>query len=599
MPAPRFPALSQSKISGQPYLHPGLLLLWIAIGAMIRFSQLAAKPPWTDEFATLVFSLGQSFKPVLLDQAIALETLLQPLRLETMGTAQDVWHHLLTEDVHPPLYFLLSHAWLRLFSNPESGPLVSIELARSLPALLGVAAIPALYGLSWLLLRSPVASHLTAALMAVSPYGVYLAQEARHYTLGILWVIASLCCLVVAVQRMERHAPLPLWLAGLWIGVNGLGIATHYFFILTLGAMTLALAGLAFSQMRQSRSLKSAPWRRIYLVMIGTAIAGAVWLPILRDLRSREITQWIQSDQPFNWLDLVNPLVQSIAAWTTMLVLLPIESDQLAVAIVAGIVMLGFIVWVVPRLYRGLRAAASAPASGLSVRVMMGVVLGAIALFFFIAYGLRTDITRGARYSFVYFPAVILLLGTSLAALWTLDSSRSGSGSSGSGSSGSGFSGLSSGQRAVVGILLVSCLSGLTVVHNLGYRKYYRPDLLVPLIQARSQNPVLIATTHYTLVQTGEIMGIGWQWRSPQAPPQTPPQFLLAQEQQNPCEQNCASTATLQKALAQVKTPVDLWLINFHAPPLLDPARCQLDSEPRPYVSGYSYQLYRCAATSP
>ena len=48
-----------------------LLLLYIAIAAIIRFTNLGSKPPWADEWATLVFSLGNSFKTVPLDKVIS------------------------------------------------------------------------------------------------------------------------------------------------------------------------------------------------------------------------------------------------------------------------------------------------------------------------------------------------------------------------------------------------------------------------------------------------------------------------------------------------------------------------------------------------
>jgi uncharacterized membrane protein len=588
----RIPFLS-SSLTAHPGFQLFLLLLWTSIGAILRFSHLGSKPLWTDEFATLVFSLGHSFETVLLDRIISLDALLQPLQLAPVAGTQAVLQFLLTEDVHPPLYFVLSNVWLRSFSANTG--LVSVELARSLPALLGTASIPAMFGLSWLVLRSPAAGQLTAAMMAVSPFGVYLAQEARHYTLGILWVIASLCCLGVTLRLMQHNRPLPLWLGALWILINGLGIATHYFFILSLGAMAIALLGLGIRQARTNPKIwLTAPWRRIYGVMLGTAMTALVWLPILQSIRSREITQWIQNDQPFNWLDLVNPIVQSIAAWTTMIILLPVEADHLGVAIVAGTGMVLFILWAIPQLYLGLRQALLVPATGGVVSVMLGVVLGAIALFFLIAYGLRTDITRGARYSFVYFPAVILLVGTSLAALW--DRPPQISVDKPSVNKPSVNKGIFATKRAVILIGLFALLSSLTVVNNLGYRKYYRPELLVQLIQARSTQPVLIATTHQTLVQTGEMMGLGWQLS--QQPLSSSAQFLLAHELQNPCEMNCPATIILKEAIAETDNPIDVWLVNFHAPVSLDPTRCRLDQQPRPYVSGYSYQEYHCGPSS-
>ena len=74
-----------SKISTR-WLHPLLLLGWFIIGLGLRFTNLTAKPPWIDEFATIVFSLGNSFLPVPIDQAIAPEILLQPLQPNPAAT---------------------------------------------------------------------------------------------------------------------------------------------------------------------------------------------------------------------------------------------------------------------------------------------------------------------------------------------------------------------------------------------------------------------------------------------------------------------------------------------------------------------------------
>ena len=184
---------------------------------------------------------GIAFETVPPDRLISLADLMQPLQLPAGNTA-GVLRYLLSEDVHPPFYFVLANVWMRWFST-DSG-LVSLGLARSLPAWFGVAAIPAMFGLSWLLLRSIVVSQLATAMMALSPFAVYLAQEARHYTFGVLWVIASLSCLVLAVQRLRQRRVLSIGLMLSWVVVNGLGIASHYFFMISLTAMTIALGRL-------------------------------------------------------------------------------------------------------------------------------------------------------------------------------------------------------------------------------------------------------------------------------------------------------------------------------------------------------------------
>lgn len=101
------------------WFHFLLLLVWLAIATGLRFTHLAAKPPWNDEFATVVFSLGNSFRTVPINQVIALDTLLKPLQLNPDAGIRDVIHNLMTESTHPPIYFGLNHLWMQLFSTVD------------------------------------------------------------------------------------------------------------------------------------------------------------------------------------------------------------------------------------------------------------------------------------------------------------------------------------------------------------------------------------------------------------------------------------------------------------------------------------------------
>lgn len=553
-----------------------LLLVWLAIGTGLRFLQLAAKPPWTDEFSTLVFSLGNSFQSVPLNQVIALDVLLQPLQLNSTAGITDVVQHLFTESNHPPLYFILAHWWMHLW-QPELG-LVSVWGARSLSAIFGAASIPATYTLSWLAFRSRLISHLAAAMIAVSPYGIFLAQEARHYTLAILWVIASLSCFVIATRHIQHRTPLPVWVVATWIIVNFLGISTHYFFSLTLCAEALVLIALRWDKRGalEPRKILVSPWRQIYLVAVGTIITGLVWLPVfLHSSSGGELTEWIQNGDRggLAWL---NPIFQAAAAWITMLSLLPVEASALPVVIGSGVVMIIFFFWAVPILYRGYKTLSKQPETSLITQVFAGVVCSAIALFFFFTYALNIDLTRGARYNFVYFPAVMVLIGASLAVCWNPSKSRVVLGEKKQKL-------FLDGKTAVVLIWFIALLGGLTVACNFGYQKYYRPDLLMQLIQQASQVPILIATIHKTHVQTGEIMGIAREFKLSSS---TSPLFLLV----HPNQRN-ASTI-LQQTLDQVPHPLDLWMVNFYAP--VEVKNCVADPQSLPPVDGYNYELYHC-----
>ncbi|GAX39700.1 hypothetical protein NIES4075_06560 [Tolypothrix sp. NIES-4075] len=586
------------------WFHPLLLLIWLFIAIGLRLTNLTAKPPWTDEFSTLVFSLGNSFLPVPLDQAIAPDILLQPLQPQASASINDVWTHLSTESNHPPLYFMLAHWWMRLF--PTEDNLVSLWGARSLSAIFGALSIPAIYALSWLTFRSRFVAHIAAAIMAVSPFGIFLAQEARHYTLAILWVIASLACLVITTRHIQNRTQLPISIALSWVVINALGIATHYFFSLTLCTEAFVLIFLAWQQWREggrgkgdkgdkgefaflsspappappspplpiphSPHLPHSPWSRIYAVAAGTFVAGVVWLPVfLQNSYGDKLTDWIQAPRVgFAW---ISPLFQAFAAWVTMQFLLPVESPHLWIVLVSGLVMLIYFIWLLPILFRGLKVQLKQPETRLMTQVFVVVVVSAIALFFIFTYFLGIDLTRGARYNFVYFPAVIVLLGASFAVSWHPQVGHP----------------RSSGKKAVGIILLMGFFSAVTVLSNLGYQKYYRPDLFVQLIQKTSQVPVLIATTQRTHVHIGEMMGVAREFKI-QNLTSPAPLFLLAHQDQNP---NTSSDALLH-TLKELPRPLDLWLVNFYAPQPEEVKKCAADMQSLPAVNGYEYKLYHC-----
>ena len=593
------------------YFHALLLLIWITIGSALRFAQLTQKSPWTDEFATMVFSLGNSYQTVPLDQAISLSTLLKPLQFDQTIGVSAVLRHLLTEDHHPPLYFLLTHWWIKLL--PASGEYVSLWVVRSLPALLGVISIPAVYLLGWLAFRgrwshpnplAPLAAQLAAAMMAVSPYGIFLAQEARHYTCAIIWVIASLCCLVVTIEHLQQRKLLPIIVILCWVTVNSLGIATHYLFCLTLCAEAIVFISLGSWVGIFSRPLSY--WWRIAAVIVGTLIGCLVWLPVWQASYDPQMTQWIMTNASevggnsfvHTALGLLSPIFQFLATWITMFSLLPVEASALPVVVASVLVMVLFFFWAVPLFSSNLKTLLRKAETRLSTAVLSVFVLAAIAIFFVLTYFLGTDLTRGARYSFVYFPAVMVLGGATFAINWKTSNSAQ----SKPRKDREALTQIDSllfrfkGKSAVGLILLMGLLSGITVVSNLGYQKYYRPDLLLQKMQHLSSEQVLIATTHNTLVQTGEMMGIAWEFKRTASINKTPisPWFLLAHQDQVRCpETTCPATTILQETLAPLPRPLDLWLVNFQAPVEEKDINC-LASRDQITVDGYQSQLYRC-----
>ncbi|WP_038296400.1 glycosyl transferase, partial [[Scytonema hofmanni] UTEX B 1581] len=313
-------------------------------------------------------------------------------------------------------------------------------------------------------------------------------------------------------------------------------------------------------------------WSRIYAVAAGTFVAGLVWLPVfLQNSYGDKLTDWIQVPRVgFAW---ISPLFQAFAAWVTMQFLLPVESPHLWIVLVSGAVMLIYFIWLLPILFGGLKVRLKQPETHLMTQVFVLLVVSAIALFFIFTYFFGIDLTRGARYNFIYFPAVIVLLGASFALSWNPQVGRP----------------RSSGKKVVGIIWLMGFFSAVTVLSNLGYQKYYRPDLFVELIQKTSQVPVLIATTQRTHVHIGEMMGVAREFKIQNLTSPTP-LFLLAHQDQNP---NTSSDALLH-TLKELPQPLDLWLVNFYAPLPEEVKKCAADMQSLPSVNGYEYKLYHC-----
>ena len=570
------------------WVHLWLFLFWLAVGIGLRFTNLESKPPWADEWATLVFSLGHGFRDVPLDQIISLDTLLLPVKIESTTQVGDVVRRLMQESTHPPLYFILTHQYLKLFS-PQPG-LVSLVHARSLSALFGVLGIPAIFGCSWLLSRSLVVSQIAAGLMAFSPYGIYLAQETRHYTLAILWVMASLSCLIVTVRHLQKNAPPPNWLMLVWVLVNSIGVATHYFFGLTLVAETIVLLGFWLPSILNQLGKKSLfdalfplPFRRIGIAILGTFIGCGGWIFAWRDIPDNQLTDWIQHGNPLG-SEFLEPIGRLIAWTTTMVLLLPIENTSSVVVIISGVFLAIGLLWLIFTIVEYLAKSTTWSDNLLLKQVIVRFILAATLLVLGFAYGFDRDLTLAARFQFFYFPAVLLLLAVVLADNWQYPATGWGK------------------KSIVIFTLSIALLGGLTVINNYGYTKPDRPDIVVPVMieaqQLTPQIPVLVATVHKNHEQTGEMMGIAWEWQKMVAtvgvfreqPLQEYPQFLLLHKQ----EDATVATRNLYRNLALLPRPLDIWLVNFAAPDELEQNGCRADEYFKRKSPGYRYRLYHC-----
>ena len=565
-----------------------LLLVWITIGTSLRFIGLEKLPPWTDECATIVFSLGNTFREVPLNQIISSDILLQPLQVISNTGISDVTEHLFNESTHPPVYFIINHLWMKLFSS--GGELASILAARSLSAILGVASIPVMFGFGYLAFRSTLVAHITAALMAVSPYNIFLAREARHYTLVILLVIASLSCFIKAIECIRNHKPLPIWIGLTWVGVNALGVATHFFFSLTLCIQGFVLLLQTGRQIKKNKlAFIRLNWVRISGVAAGTFSASVVWLPVLVKIHGNELTSWVSDDNHY----FIEPIWR-LFLWTiSIFLLLPsaISIVPIWIIVISGLITLLFLVWTIHNINCGLQVQQFNLASANVNSILKEYIIGAILLFLSFTYFLDIDLTLAPRFQFVYTPPIILVTAGILATCWQ-------QGKNSQLQDHKLFPVIN--KRVLVGIIgLVSFLGGLTVVGNIGYLQHHRPDILAPIIYKASQSPVLIATSHKHHGQTGRMMGLALEFKRLSRDNSSTEDwqfFLVHKDSQT--DSYSRGLEILEQKLSQVPRPLDLWLVNFRTKINLESQNCSLDPKYSSYAGEYKYKLYRCTTTN-
>ena len=573
--------------------HGLALLAWMLVAAGLRFWDLDAKTPWSDEWATLVFSLGHSFQTIPLDQLLSLDELLAIARLDNTSAVEglgNVWQYLMTESTHPPLYFWLTHLWLRFWQG--SGELVGLGMARSLSALLGIFGIPAAYGLGYWVMAGARSVHRhrvavwAAALMALSPFGVYLAQEARHYTLALLWVMASLGYFVLAWRalRTPKHVGLSGPAMLLWVGVNGLGLATHYFVGLVLAAEGFALAGLAALQWRTGAIAGDDSWRwrrtvgQIGLVAGGALLAALPWIPFWLSIPGDRLTEWISQDSSLleRWL---MPLLRVLGWLATMVMLLPVEQVPVWAIALSGLGLLAALLWCLPPLGQSLKLQVQAQNPAVeALLVVQGVGLGLVMV---AIYLWQKDLSLATRYFFVFLPGMVLLGAMGLAQL----PMRQGSGL---------------GQRRVMPVLLALGFAGsLAVTTGYAFQKPDRPDLVVQqiLADAEANQPQLMLTMEKTHEQLSEMLSLAWEWNQAIADDSRsvtvkPEQlgFLVTRRGGN----LAANTSKVYEGSVEVPRPFQLWEFNLAEGVVFEVFACEDPGKSFYRVGGYRFKQHQC-----
>ena len=201
----------------------------------------------------------------------------------------------LRRDGAPPLYYWLLHFWISVFGDSDIA-------VRSLSSIASVLTLPVV----WLVgrrLGGRRAAWGSAFILAVNPFAIRYATEARMYALVALEVGLGL---LAALRALERPSAGRL----AWVAVATAAVLyTHYwgiYLLVTSGIVLLvrarrrgpaATAGTG-SWNRIWRERLSGPEGRLLAALALGAIAWAPWVPIFLDQAAHTGTPWATPSGP-------------------------------------------------------------------------------------------------------------------------------------------------------------------------------------------------------------------------------------------------------------------------------------------------------------
>ncbi|MBD1912599.1 MULTISPECIES: glycosyltransferase family 39 protein [unclassified Leptolyngbya] len=236
-----------------------ILITMLVLGVFFRLVNLDGKVFWVDEAFTAMRISGYTEAEVVqawTENPVTTVAELQRYQFpqgdrSVIGTVQGLAKF---EPQLPPLYFVLTRWWVQLFGD-------SVSVIRSFGAIASIATLPLLALLCRELFPSRVTAYIAVCLMAVSPFQVIYAQEARPYSLWTLLTVAASWALLRALRLQTLRS---------WMLYGLMLTLSLYTFVYTVWVI---LAHGLYVLWQERRHLKS------FIYSAGTAVLlFAPWL---------------------------------------------------------------------------------------------------------------------------------------------------------------------------------------------------------------------------------------------------------------------------------------------------------------------------------
>jgi 4-amino-4-deoxy-L-arabinose transferase-like glycosyltransferase len=228
-----------------------------------------------------------SYKSISIDEAIGAFYAVESLPRVIILTINDV---------HPPLFYLIHHFWVGAFGMSEAA-------LRSISVLFALLSILALYKLGELVISRRVGL-IAAFLLAISPWHIWISQNARSNSMLLFLILGSIYSFFMVLESGKKK-----WFA-VYACITIVALYTHYFAFMVWLAQNLYVFLSTFARRRIFQNW----WHAQIVIFAGYLL----WLPFM-------ISQFMTKSRPMykelspkfikNLFDFLNPYAAAQNSW--------------------------------------------------------------------------------------------------------------------------------------------------------------------------------------------------------------------------------------------------------------------------------------------
>jgi uncharacterized membrane protein len=377
-----------------------LVIVLLVLGVFFRFVNIDRKVYWFDETFTSLRISGYTEKEAIAQlcngQQIGIEDLQKYQHPTPEKSLTDTLKSLALEDPqHPPLYYMMTRFWVQLFGS-------SVAVIRTLTALFSALTLPCIYWLCLELFNSSLVASVAVALLAVSPFHVLYAQEAREYS---LWSLTTLLSSVTLLRAMRLKTKLSWGIYAVTVALglytflfSGLVTIAHGVYVFAIERFRLTKRVISYVLASLVGFLVFIPWLLVILSQSAQINKTTGWTSEVKISRLVLIKNWILN-LSYIFVDFNYNTIRGVeGSWLKLLV----QSSSLFI-----LILVGYSIYFLRQ--------KSAKSVWLFVLTLIGMTLLPLAIPDFISGGVRSQIPRYLTPSYLGIQlAVSYLLATQI-----------------------------------------------------------------------------------------------------------------------------------------------------------------------------------------